>query len=253
MEWLEGDLGPGIRGGFTGSDANLSLVVGADAARAGARRADLGRLVGAPVRFARQVHGTAVLLHGADHVPDLVQVVDGEQAADVVVCANPAVAVGVLVADCVPVLLADPVAGVVAAVHAGRRGLAAGVLSAAVTAMVDLGAAPARLRAVVGPAICGRCYEVPPELRDAVAAQVPGTASTTSWGPPALDLPAGVRGCLADLGVDRVHDVAACTFTDPRWFSHRATGATGGRGGGPRPAPRAAGRFAGVVRPLPGS
>lgn len=239
MQWTEVDLGPGVRAGFTGADANLSLVVGADAGATSGRRAELDRLVGAPVRFARQVHGTAVLRCEAGPTPQR------ETDADVLVTSDPGIAVGVLVADCVPVLLADRAAAVVAAVHAGRRGLADGVLRAALAAMAGLGARPGQVRAVLGPAICGRCYEVPEQLRDEVAAVVPGTASTTSWGTPALDLPAGVRRGLADLGVARVHDVGSCTLTDTRWFSHRGSAA------GEPSSGRAAGRLAGVVRLLP--
>lgn len=238
MQWLEVDLGPGVRAGFTAADANLSLVVGSDVAGTPGRRAALDRLVGAPVRFARQVHGTAVLTCADEPAPDR------EPAADALVATGRGVAVGVLVADCVPVLLAEPAAGVVAAVHAGRRGLADGVLAAALATMTGLGALPSRVRAVLGPSVCGRCYEVPEQLQAEVAAAVPGTASTTSWGTPALDLAAGVRRSLADLGVVWVHDVGSCTLTEARWFSHRGSHAD-------RSGARAQGRFAGVVRLLP--
>jgi YfiH family protein len=133
----------------------------------------------------------------------------------------------VVVADCVPVLLADASAGVGAAVHAGRRGLVDGVVQAAVAAMVAAGARPGRVRAAIGPAICGRCYEVPAALRDEVADVVPGVAATTSWGTPALDLPAGVAAVLAAAGVTGVHRTGWCTHTDDRFFSHRRSTRTG--------------------------
>lgn len=237
MDWYPVDLGRGVRAGFTGADANLSTVVGdVDAARH--HRRALAALVGAPVAFARQVHGATVLDvapggHAAEEVGH-----DALPAADGLVAAAPGVAVGVLVADCVPVLLADAATGVVAAVHAGRRGLAAGVVAAAVDRMVALGGRPGHVRAAVGPAVCGRCYEVPAALRDEVDAAVAGTASTTSWGTPALDLPAGVRAQLVAAGVGAVLDLGLCTLEDPRWFSHR------GASGGGRPE----GRFAAVVR-----
>jgi copper oxidase (laccase) domain-containing protein len=143
--------------------------------------------------------------------------------------------------------MADPAAGVVGVAHAGRRGLVDGVVGAAVAAMVELGAEPDRLRAVVGPAACGRCYEVPGLLRDEVADAVPGTSSTTSWGTPALDLPAGVAHELGRGGVRDVVRHDGCTIEDGRWFSHRA--ATGGHV--PAGAPgRAVGRLAGAVRLL---
>src|SRR5699024_1730254 len=109
-------------------------------------------------------------------------------------------AVGVLVADCVPVLLAAP--GLVAAVHAGRRGVLAGVVQAAVDAMAGHGRPPTH--AVIGPAICGRCYEVPAELRSEAMAVDAVLGSQTSWGTPSLDLPAGVRAILERAGVGQI-------------------------------------------------
>ena len=128
---------------------------------------------------------------------------------------SPDVAVAVLVADCVPVLLADPEAGVVAAVHAGRRGLVAGVVEAAVAAMVAQGADVGRMRAAIGPAIAGESYEVPAELQDEVVAVVPETRATTSWGTPALDLPAGVAAVLAAAGVEHVTQLGAGHLDGP--------------------------------------
>lgn len=247
---LEVDLGPGVRAGFTlarpGTDApdaphghpgeafNLSRTVGDSPEAVLARRRALAAWVGATPAWVHQVHGADVVRVTAVPTDDAPLA-----AADAIVTRLDAVAPAVLAADCVPTLLADARAGVVGAVHAGRRGLAAGVVQAALEAMGDLGARTGDLRAVVGPAICGRCYEVPAAMRDEVAAAVPGTASTTSWGTPSLDLVAGVRGLLTDAGV-RVDVLDACTFTDPRWFSHRAAG---------RP-DRPVGRFAGVVRLL---
>ncbi len=232
------DLGPGVRAGFTGP-GNLSHTVG-DQAGVLARRRALADWAGAPVAFAWQVHGRRVhVVTGPAEVPD-----DGPVAqADALVTVGGRVALAVLVADCVPVLLADGAAGVAAVAHAGRSGVVAGVVSATVAAMVAEGADPARLRAVVGPAVCGRCYEVPAALRDEVAADVPAAASTTSWGTPALDLPAAVRAQLQLAGVHSVHGAGRCTLEDPHRFSHRGSGAD---------AARAQGRFAGVVRTLAG-
>ena len=141
---------------------------------------------------------------------------------------------GVLVADCMPVLLADATAGVIGAVHAGRRGLAGGVLQAAVAAMQSLGAAPARTSAVIGPAICGRCYEVPAPMRDEVETTVPGTAASTWQGTSSLDLPAGAAAVLAQAGIAAVRSVDICTLEDDRFYSYRRDG-------------HQTGRFAGVV------
>ncbi|MCV2393416.1 polyphenol oxidase family protein [Actinotalea sp. M2MS4P-6] len=225
--WLEVDLGPGVRAGFSTVElGNLGLAVGDDPDAVARRRRLVAQWAGGPVAWAHQVHGTAVhlALAGGDDVA----------SCDALVGTGP-VGLAVQVADCVPVLLADAAAGVVGAAHAGRRGLVAGVVDAAVRAMHAAGAT--RIRAVVGPAICGACYEVPAELRDEVEAAVPGTSSTTSWGTPALDLPGAVVALLAARGV-AVDDVGLCTRTDPRFYSHRGAG----QGAGP------AGRIAGVVR-----
>jgi len=207
------------------ASANLSGAVGDDPAAVATNRARLDRWAGRPVVIHRQVHGTTVAAAAGPVIE-----------ADAVV-GGPGDAVAVLVADCLPVLVADPVAGVVAAVHAGRRGLAAGVLQAAVGALVARGADPAGMIAVVGPGICGRCYEVPAQLRAEVADLVPDTAATTRAGTPALDLPAGAVAVLRSEGVDSVRALRICTAEDARLFSHRGDGG----------ARAATGRFAGAV------
>lgn len=251
---LEVDLAKGVRAAFTvarASDAapdvhNLSTAVG-DGRGVRRRRAALAEWIGAPVVHAHQVHGTDVLVcppEGPTELPAWRPEPDrrgprGESElprADAVVATGPDVAVAVLVADCVPVLLADARGEVVAAVHAGRRGVVAGVVGAAVAAMRAAGARD--LGAAVGPAACGACYEVPAAMRAEVAASDPAAASTTAWGTPALDLPGAVVAQLRAAGVRRVLSTRTCTIEDPRWFSHRASGATG----------RPPGRFAALIR-----
>ncbi|MHB1011026.1 MAG: polyphenol oxidase family protein [Propionibacteriaceae bacterium] len=148
--------------------------------------------------------------------------------ADGMVTTTPGLALCVRVADCVPVLLADPAAGVVGAAHAGRVGVAAGVLAATVDAMRNLGAD--RITAWIGPHVCGSCYEVPEEMAEAVSALVPETASTSRWGTAALDLGAGCEAQLARLGVAATHH-GGCTLEDERLHSHRRDGAGAGRMG----------------------
>jgi polyphenol oxidase len=190
---------------------NLGLV--ADALADGR---PLRRLVGVD-----QVHGADVRLVDESNLDD-----PQVRVGDALVTRLPQVALMVRVADCLPVLLADPVAGVVGAAHAGRQGLAAGVVPRTVDAMLDLGAT--RISAWVGPHVCGRCYEVPDELRTQVAATVPGTYAETSWGTPALDLGAGVAAQLAALGVQS-QDVSRCTLEDDDLFSYRRQGERSGR------------------------
>lgn len=175
----------------------------------------------------QQVHGTAVGVVDADTPP-------GAElpGVDVIVTREPQRPLGVQVADCVPLLLAD--ATTVAAVHAGRRGVADGVVAAALAALAQLGAPASRLTAVIGPAIGGCCYELPRAQRDEVLAALPApvadaAATTTRAGTPGLDLAAAVAAELSAAGVDVAHQSDSCTRCDPagRWFSHRADPSAG--------------------------
>jgi YfiH family protein len=169
----------------------------------------------------RQVHGAEVqtIANIAGQVP--------APDADGIVTAGPGLGLAVLVADCVPILAADPVAGVIAAVHAGRRGAAAGIAERAVAEMVALGATAGRIEVLLGPAICGQCYEVPTAMRAEVDAALPGSASSTDRGTPGLDLRAGLARQFGDLGVGDVVVDMRCTYTDPELFSHRRGAPTG--------------------------
>lgn len=167
------------------------------------------------------------------HGPD-VAVVDGPwgsdaeiPAVDAVVTARRGLALAVLTADCTPVLLADPVAKVAAAAHAGRPGMLAGVVPAAVEAMVKLGADPARVIARTGPAVCGRCYEVPEAMRADAAAIEPAAYAETSWGTPAVDVTAGVHAQLERLGVRDREQSPVCTLESGDHFSYRRDRTTG--------------------------
>ncbi len=148
-------------------------------------------------------------------------------AVDAIVTARRGLALAVLTADCTPVLLADPVAGVAAAAHAGRPGMVAGVVPAAVEAMIALGADPSRITARTGPAVCGRCYEVPEEMRAEVAQAVPEAWSQTSWGTPAVDVSAGVHAQLEALGVRDRWRSPVCTLESGDHFSYRRDRTTG--------------------------
>jgi YfiH family protein len=174
---------------------------------------------GATVADLHQVHGAVV---------DVVEArQDGRRPdADGLVTTRPDVVLIVRAADCVPVLLADAAAGVVGAAHSGRPGLAAGVVPATVAAMRDRGATD--ITAWIGPHVCGGCYEVPAEMRDEVGALVPAAVATTTWGTPALDLGAGVRAQLEELGATVV-DVSRCTRESDDLYSYRRDGARAGR------------------------
>ncbi|WP_242438722.1 peptidoglycan editing factor PgeF [Streptomyces sp. CB00455] len=206
-------------------ELNLGGAVGDDPAAVRANRERAARSLGldpALVVWMNQVHGRDVA------------VVDGPwragaevPAVDAVVTARRGLALAVLTADCTPVLLADPVAGVAGAAHAGRPGLVAGVVPAAVEAMVALGAEPGRIVARTGPAVCGRCYEVPAGMRDAVSEVVPSARAETSWGTPAVDVVAGVHAQLAQAGVAGGLRSAVCTLESRDHFSYRRDRVTG--------------------------
>ncbi len=209
----------GVSGGpYAG--LNLAGHIGDDDTHVVANRALLAAELAVPAGrlvFMNQCHGATV------------EVIDGPwlqdpPTCDAVVTTASDLVLLVLVADCVPVLLSDPGAGVIAAVHAGRRGLLAGVVDAALDAMADLGGTSPS--AVVGPSVCGRCYEVPEELRES-ASQVSPPSAAVSWkGTPAVDVAAGVVGQLASRSVP-VRWVPGCTREDTRLYSYRRSPRTG--------------------------
>lgn len=202
---------------------NLSAGVGDDPAAVAANRRRLSSELGVPVVFLHQVHGVGVATVSAVPEPGAPDVAD----CDAAVTALPGVGLAVLAADCVPVLLADPVAGVVGAAHAGRVGAAAGVLPAALDAMRALGARTGAVDVLLGPAICGGCYEVPAAMRAEVDAALPGSAVRTRRGTPGLDLRAGLYQQLAALGVARIGGDPRCTLATRELYSHRGEGPTG--------------------------
>ena len=161
----------------------------------------------------RQVHGDDV----AWAMPGLVPEADG------LLTYTPELAVLVRVADCVPIVLATEERDAVGVVHAGRKGLVAGVAPAAAQILLDRGRGS--VTAWVGPHVCGRCYELDAETAAEVAAVVPVAASTTWKGTPAADIGAGVTAQLEELGVS-VHHLSGCTLEDDRFFSHRRNGTT---------------------------
>ena len=176
--------------------------------------------------FMSQCHGSDIaLVDGPWH---------GEPpAVDCLVTTSTDLALAVLVADCTPVLLVDRAAGVAAAVHAGRPGMMLGIVGRAVDAMTDLGARS--ISAVVGPSVCGRCYEVPEAMRAQAAKISPVTAAISWQGTPALDVAAGVVDQLTARAV-AVKWIWGCSRESESLFSYRRQHRTG--------------RFAGVVRLL---
>lgn len=227
-------LGAGVGAAFTdragGRSAapfdtlNLGGAVGDDPAAVRDNRRRVAAALGVdPDRtvWMRQVHGADVAF--------VTRPFTGEAApgVDAVVTTEPGLALAVLVADCAPVLLADPVARVVGAAHSGRPGTALGVVPALVARMREHGADPARIAAAIGPAACGGCYEVPAEMREEVAARVPEAYATTRAGTPGLDIRAGIAGQLKAAGVADIRVDPRCTIETPELFSYRREGRTG--------------------------
>jgi YfiH family protein len=216
------ELAGGGRALFTGREHGNMSSVGGDACElASAAREGLRELIGARALVrGHQVHGTAVrrIAAVADEREASAGASPSAGEADGQATALRGVATMVMSADCLPVALGC--AGAVAMVHAGWRGLAAGVLEEGVRAVVELGDG-GEIVAVVGPGAGGCCYEVGPEVHEAF-----GGAHRDGR---RIDLRAIARERLLGAGVARVHDVSACTICDERYFSHRREGARAGR------------------------
>ena len=251
---IEVDLGPRARGYFTtrglrgtsplggdngdarawnldGREAsiyegwNLALHVGDDPQRVHRHRRRLEDLLGLDrdqhLAWMNQVHSSVVAAARAEQVPTAdALVLDSRVAGAPAGCC-------VLVADCVPLLLSSRDGSLVAAVHAGRRGMLDGIVPATINALQGAGVDPADLWAAVGPSICGSCYEVPEDMLALSAQREPACASRTSWGTPGIDVAAGVLAQLERAGVGHISAGQWCTYEDPRFFSYRRDGVTG--------------------------
>lgn len=203
---------------------NLGGTVGDDPANVARNRAAVAAAVDVEpdgLVFMHQTH--------SDRVATL-QDGDRDPQSDGVVTSSSGVALAVLVADCTPVLLADPAASVIAAVHAGRPGMMARIVDRALDRMSEHGAT--NPLAIVGPSVCGRCYEVPLELRESAAAVSPESRSVSWTGTPAIDVASGVVAQLHARGVGTTW-VPGCTRESDRLFSYRRD--------------HRSGRFAGVI------
>lgn len=202
---------------------NLGDHVGDDPAAVAANRERLARDLGLAPRdvvWMEQIHSrTVTVVDGPVDAP--------VPATDALVTATPGLALAVLTADCVPILLSDDEAGVIAAVHAGRVGARIGIVPAVLEVMRGLGAEPARIGALLGPAASGERYEVPPEMQRDVEKHLPGSASRTLKGTTGLDLRAGIARQLRAAGVGAVAVDPRCTIEDPDLFSHRRGAPTG--------------------------
>jgi len=227
---------------------NLGLHVGDDPANVITNRRLAAAAIGLELNdlvFCRQSHGATVAVVGAQHRGrGALSDSEAVDATDALVTTEPGVGLVVMVADCVPIVLVDPHARVLACVHAGWRGTVAGITAATVAAMVEQGADASRLVAGFGPAVAPHRYQVGADVHHAVttgfgprAANLIPPDGTGRW---TFDVVAANRLALADAGVvpGNIHDTGiADTTSSPGFFSDRHT--------------RPCGRFAIVARLLP--
>lgn len=230
------------------SSLNLSFSVGDDPAAVLENRRQVAVALGCDPGdfvYARQVHGgRAQVVTGADRGRGARAAADAIEDADALVTTDPGAALAILVADCVPIVLLDPAAGVLACVHAGWRGTVARVAEAALTAMAALGSRPDDVLAGIGPAIAPDRYQVGDDVADEVRSGLGGAVGAVlrpdgpgKW---LLDLWAANRLLLAEAGVPaaQIHLAGVPTGPEPgTFFSHRAA--------------QPAGRFALVARLSP--
>ena len=196
---------------------NLGTHVSDDLETVLANRALLAKDLGS-VQYMTQVHGNRVAI--------IEEITDEDPTADALVTGIPGISLAVQVADCIPLLLHSSES--VAAVHVGRKGLVNEVTRAALQVMRDMGST--KITAIIGPSICGNCYEVSQEIHDEVIAQHPSAHSTTNNGTPALNLPAALLEVLADEGVTII-DESRCTVEHQDLYSYRRDGVTGRQAG----------------------
>jgi YfiH family protein len=206
--------------------ANAGYSRGDDPANVDENRGRIGAALGGPGSdpaawiSLHQVHG------GRVYPSDVAGPTFGHPApeADAAVSAESDAVLSVLTADCAPVALVAP--GVIGAVHAGWRGVLAGVLQAAVAEVRTRSSGP--ITAVLGPCIHPECYEFSAADLDPIAARLgPEVRGQTATGQLALDLPVAVALALTEAGVTDITDIGVCTACSPNHFSHRRDGVTG--------------------------
>ena len=200
------------------SSLNLGDHVGDIAADVSRNRGVLTALHG-PMQFMDQVHGNRVAV--------IEKVTDLAPTADALVTGISGITLAVMVADCIPLLLTSKQA--VSAVHVGRRGLVNNVAIKAIEVMREMGAQD--ISAIIGPAICGRCYEVSAEIHQEVVSNFPMADSRTHSGSLALDLPKALSTVLQSAGISIDASQCVCTVEDADLFSYRRDGVTGRQAG----------------------
>ncbi len=230
---------PSLRHGFfgraggvsTGDHAglNVSLAMGDLPANVETNRQIVAETIGpGPINILKQTHSARVETLTGPITPSSID-------ADAMVTATPGLALGILTADCTPILLADPEARVIGAAHAGWRGAVDGIIGSTIAAMAALGAEPARIRAAIGPTISTANYEVGEPFRADFLTLHPDGGhhfTTPEGGKPHFDLPGFVEAQLRRAGIGLVENLGICTYADPAsYFSHRYATHQGTRAG----------------------
>ena len=195
------------------------------------RLCDLMAWNGAAIALAEQVHGNAVTVVDSSNDSFLrEQNIYQFPGADALVCNRPNIMLGIVTADCVPILFADTEAGVIGAVHAGWRGTYARILSIALEKAFAIGAEAQRIRLFIGPSVCGQCYEVSEELAQQFANEFPQWAGEFVHGRH-VDLPAlnMLQGREAGVPFDGISIANLCTIEQDDLCSYRRDGTQAGR------------------------
>ena len=220
---------PGIAHGFFGRDGGDSKGVYASLNCGPGSRDDADAVAGNRARVVQALAQGAKLVSLAQIHSATIHIVDKDwdfhlrRDGDGMATALPGIMLGILTADCTPVLLADPQAGVIGAAHAGWKGALAGVLENTVAAMTKLGAEPARISAAIGPTISQANYEVGADLQARFDAE-DHRFFTASDRPDhyRFDLPGFARSRLERAGVGQIADLGLCTYPpDNGFFSYR--------------------------------
>lgn len=196
---------------------NLGTHVGDDLEKVLENRSILTAKLG-PIQYMNQVHG--------DRIAVIEEVTDEVPTADALVTGIPGINLAVMVADCIPLLLSSKES--VAAVHVGRKGLVNEVTRKTIALMKEMGST--QITAIMGPSICGKCYEVSEDIYEEVIALHPFAQSRTAQGTVSLDLPAALRSVLSDEGVAIINK-SECTVESVDYFSYRRDGVTGRQAG----------------------
>ncbi|OFT51542.1 laccase [Corynebacterium sp. HMSC06C06] len=205
---------------------NLGDHVGDDPTDVASNRARLQRVLGLDdIVWMEQLHTNTVTRVDRGNVGTPVE------ATDAIITTEKRLGLGVLVADCTPVLLSDVSAGVVAAAHAGRLGARNGIIRNTVEAMLELGATPSTIQVLMGPAASGLNYEVPEAMADDVEKHLPGAKTRTKTGTWGVDVRKGLIRQLMGMGITNIESDPRCTIEDTDFFSYRREGITGRQAG----------------------